>query len=81
MLLLTNVLGRSILGISESELSIIDNDFAPGQFYFEKPNYSQPLLQSSEYQNNITFTQSAYLYIHDSNCVFEALALIAVSVK
>jgi len=39
VLLLTNVLGRSILGISESELSIIDNDFAPGQFYFEKPTF------------------------------------------
>ncbi len=39
VLLLTNVIGNAILGLDESELHIVDNDFAPGRFYFEKPTF------------------------------------------
>jgi len=39
VLLLTNVVGKAILGLDESALHIVDNDFAPGEFYFEKPTF------------------------------------------
>ena len=39
VLLLTNVIGKAILGLDESALHIVDNDFAPGEFYFEKPTF------------------------------------------
>jgi len=39
VLLLTNVIGNAILGLEESALQIVDNDFAPGQFYFESPTF------------------------------------------
>jgi hypothetical protein len=38
-LLLTNALGKALLGIDESLLNIVDDDFAPGQFYFESPSF------------------------------------------
>jgi uncharacterized delta-60 repeat protein len=39
-LLLTNALGKALLGIDESLLNIVDDDFAPGQFYFESPSFN-----------------------------------------
>ncbi|HJN89164.1 MAG TPA: Calx-beta domain-containing protein, partial [Verrucomicrobiota bacterium] len=39
VLLLTNVIGKAILGLDVSMLQIVDNDFAPGEFYFEKPTF------------------------------------------
>ena len=38
-LLLTNALGKALLGVEESLLNIVDDDFAPGQFYFESPSF------------------------------------------
>ncbi|MDP7281497.1 MAG: Calx-beta domain-containing protein, partial [Candidatus Poribacteria bacterium] len=38
-LLLTNALGKVLLGANESLLNILDDDFAPGQFYFESPSF------------------------------------------
>jgi uncharacterized delta-60 repeat protein len=38
-LLLTNAIGKVLLGTDESLLNILDDDFAPGQFYFESPSF------------------------------------------
>ena len=38
-LLLTNAVGKVLLGEDESMLNIVDDDFAPGQFYFEAPSF------------------------------------------
>ena len=38
-LMLTNAVGKVLLGEDESMLNIVDDDFAPGQFYFEAPSF------------------------------------------
>jgi uncharacterized delta-60 repeat protein/uncharacterized repeat protein (TIGR01451 family) len=50
-LFLTNVTANSTLGLSTSTLTIVDDDFAPGQF-----NFSSAVYSVNEYETNITIT-------------------------
>jgi hypothetical protein len=38
-LLLTNAVGKAVLGVDESILNIVDDDFAPGEFSLEFPSF------------------------------------------
>lgn len=50
-LALTNVTGAAVLGVSQAELVIVDNDFAAGQL-----NFSEPVYVVNEYETNVVIT-------------------------